>query len=242
MTPQESISELDLLQDAILGRITNDAYFSTIVVLEERKGVTDEDLAQTLASNTKRGGKKGAAIVICDPFFDIDNSSGPGPRIDPTIYIRCITRPMVNEAPSGANARVKQMATNICKLLHFYLIQGQGLNVTLEAHKGDPVSWIGGEREMTVTMKTSLQLEPFCKCAFPMITRLSSTTASITCATAGAIIYYTLDGSFPGPSNSAAVIYSGVIDFAAGTQVSAVAYSPTPTTQVASDLVAQTIS
>ena len=38
MIPVESLSELELLQDAILGRLQNDAFFGPLNVLDERKG------------------------------------------------------------------------------------------------------------------------------------------------------------------------------------------------------------
>jgi hypothetical protein len=49
---------------------------------------------------------------------------------------------------------------------------------------------------------------------------------TLSCATEGATIYYTTDGSFPGQANAASQVYSEPFDVTSGTQIRAAAYLP----------------
>jgi hypothetical protein len=254
------VNALEQLQQNAFDRLANDLSMATVVVLSEKKGDRTADLAQTLASNTKKGGLKGAVVLVCGPFFDVDHMAAPGPRIEPSFYVRCIERPITNRGTGGTGISAEQLAINVVQLLHNYIMQD--LYVTTTAHRGDPVIYEGGEREYTVTIKTSLQLSPLSKCAMPFISGNSETQVTITCATPGAIIYWTTDGSYPCPGNPHAQLCplgvfdelgnqilsedgrplqgdSPVIPVAFGASLRAVAFNQP--NQVASDLAAQTI-
>jgi hypothetical protein len=62
--------------------------------------------------------------------------------------------------------------------------------------------------------------------ATPTLTEGPPLTLTLACATGGASIYYTIDGSFPGPGNSTgtATLYSGPFTVEAGTAVAFKAY------------------
>lgn len=260
--PAELQNDIERLQAIIVGRIFNDPLFSTVTVLDEDKGDRIADLLQALASMTVKGGKKGAAVYVCMPFFDIENPAGPGPRIELSSYVRCVEKPLLNRGEGGSGIHAETMALRIVRLCHDYIIQG--LEVTLKASKGDPVMYDNKDREVTVTIKTSLQLDPLRKCALPRIKVISPTSCTITCASNDAVIWYTTDKSFPAPGNAAAhqvpapdVLVTGdgeaivtgqgneivtphVINVANCSLVQAVAY-PNNNHKVASDLAAQTI-
>ena len=227
------ITPLEQLEQNIFDRIDNDLSMATVVVLQEKKGITDNDLLQTLASNTIAGTKKGACIIIGEAFYDINHPGTVGPMIEPQVYIRCIVRPMVNDGPNGTGISVNQLELSVLQLLHNYIMGD--INVTLTAQKGDPIQWVGGERERSITVKGSIKLKPPAKCATVLITEIATDNVTLVCATGGASIYYTTDGSYPSPTNETATLYAGPIStLTAGAGLRAVAFNQP--NYVASDL------
>jgi hypothetical protein len=259
----DGMTNLEQMQADITSRVLNDPYLTLITVLSEHKGVSDADLQTTLSTMTRRGGKKGAAIIVGDVGFDVKIPTAPGPQIEPFLLVRCIEKPLVNRAPmTGTGITAEAMAIRVTRLLHWF--QVQDLEVTLSAKSGDVITYKDGEREMVVRIETIMQLEVLQGCAYPLITGTHS-AVMITCATPGSKIYYTTDGSTPGPENAAASIFdlnsavedstdapiedstgdsvddstTGVFSVAPGTLVRAVAFNPP--TLVASNIAAKTI-
>jgi hypothetical protein len=69
--------------------------------------------------------------------------------------------------------------------------------------------------EYAVVMKTAFGVGAVDKVATPGA-EVAGASLTLSCATSGAAIYYTLDGSYPGPGNAEAVLYAGAVTLAAG--------------------------
>lgn len=229
------ISKLEQLQDDVFSRIDSDSAFENVVVLDERLGLKDSDLSECLATNTTRGGMKGAAIIIGEVYFENEDERCPGPRLEAQMIIRCIERRLVNRGPGGSGVTLGVMTERVIGLLHDFQISDLG--ITMTAKRGERIFYKDGETECVVVVDASLQLEPLDKCAFPVIAG-DAAAVSITCFTEGASIYYTTDGTTPSPTNG--TLYVNPFAVAAGTLVRAVAFKNP--TYVASSIAAQTLN
>ena len=257
------MNPLEQIQDFVLGRLTADPAIANVVILEERKGVTSNDLAQTLSSMTLRGGKKGAAIVLEVPTFDVRSPNAPGPRLDLQMVIRCIEKPLVNRGPGGAGISAEEIAMRVTQILHHFIVYS--LPITLVAQKGEGATYDGGERERAVLVAGMLQLPTIGKPNKPTFAGGSIGGVTIS-GPAGTTVYYTTDGSYPSASNPSAQIVNAellgqgggellgqdadplfsqnanrVVAAVSGTPLLAVAYPADPTQQ-ASDLAFTTVS
>ncbi len=137
-----------------------------------------------------------------------------------TLYIRCLEQPSVNRSPIGTNLTAEQIALNVLHLVHPYIMYD--IPTTLTAHKGTPIQWDDGIREQTITVRAEIKIPRTKACALPVIAVDAEGNVTITCATAGATIYYSTNGSYPCPN--AGTVYAP-FNVAAGTQVRAVAFN-----------------
>ena len=233
------MTPLEQLQQNIYDRLDNDPSLATILVLQEKEGVTDNDIAQSLATTTAKmtdaGVLKGAAILVMEPFFDVDHPASVSITLATTTYISCREKPMVNRSPLGTNITAEQIALNVIRLLHPYIMYD--LPSTLTSHKGDPIRYNDGTREIVITVKAEIKICRTKACALPQITADAEGNVTITCATAGATIYYSANGSYPCPANG--TVYAP-FNVANGTQVRAVAFKQP--NLAASDLACATIN
>lgn len=212
-----ALSFLEMLHADIKSRLFNDPFLANVNVLEEKKGVTDADLAEALGTMIRRNGKKGALILVSDMSFTVPHPGGAGPQLVIELFIRGMEKPLVNRAPvTGTLVTVEAMAMRIVPLIHDFQISD--LAITMTAKAGDVITYKGGEREIAIRFETILQLPTLPGCAYPFISGTPE-NVTITCATAGAIIYYTTDGSTPGPDNAAARIYGQIIGDGAGNEL-----------------------
>jgi hypothetical protein len=256
------MNPLQQMQSMNLGRLLNAPELATINVLEERLGITDATLQQTLSTNVLRaGGKKGAAIVVGEPYFDVVDPNAPNPCLVMSQEFHCLEKPGINYGANGTGISVEQMAIDVLRLFHQTGIQVPA--ITFWGLRGDPVKYVGGEREIVVTVRGKHDVPMQMKTARPLISGSSGAGVTILSAQ-GSTVYYTTDGSYPGPGNSTALVYgetvletqSGVlletqsgaplqvqtgnaISVSSGTLVQAVAYAAN---QQASDLAGLIVS
>jgi hypothetical protein len=250
---------MEYLQDNIYGRLLADAPLVNVVILEERKGIAANDIAQVLGSQTLRGGKKGVAVIVNMPFFFVSEPDAVGPRLQMELVVRCLEKPLVNRGPGGSGITGEELAIRVLQVLHHFIVAD--IPVTLTARSIEATVYDSGEREYALHFKSMLQLSAVPKTAAPVILGDSVSGVTIT-GPAGATVCFTLDGSYPSPTNTAGQqvlldsqgnaildslgnnILTGdgeAIAVASGTLVRAVAYPTDPNSQ-ASNVAAKTVS
>jgi hypothetical protein len=92
----------------------------------------------------------------------------------------------------------------------------------------EAIRWVDGDRwTYEVEVASRFSIDPAIQVITPRITitgALPDALAEVTSGTADAVIYYTLDGTYPGPANPAAILYAGAIPITADCALFAVAY------------------
>ncbi|WP_009964074.1 chitobiase/beta-hexosaminidase C-terminal domain-containing protein [Verrucomicrobium spinosum] len=203
---------ISLLQEDVYGRLANDVFFSDIPVLLARKGLVDSDVELALSGLNEKDGKAGSCVIVLMPEVDAPEGESPGPVIEVVQSFQVIVRPLIADdtASGGVGKNAEQIGVNVLNLLHRYVPRRVGNVLTADKKPMRPLQApVQGEVHYLVVLRLRTGLDRVRKVMEPQIT--PGETITLTCGTAGAEIYWTADGSYPGPANEAATLYSGPI-------------------------------
>lgn len=220
----------------VAGRLASDSFFATLPILREDEGLTPSDVDQALlsAGSFVKGGKAGAGVIVFQTEEAVQDPNVPGPREQLELRIRCLEVPKINRSAAGSGLRATALARRVKSLLHLWFRGGVNVEVvttTRYYHPGDekmPHATLGKD----VLVRTLLPGDGITRAAAVSITG-DATALTLTSATPGAAIWYTLDGTFPGPTPAngtlaqpgTAQLYSAPFAVPSGTCVRAAAYA-----------------
>jgi len=231
MSLQES--NLDKLQRMMADRLRADSFFADIAILEERKGVTSDDVLTALSTMNERNGKLGACVMVRMAMREARSPDLPSPEHRVTLPVAVFETPLFNRAePQGTLKTADLISQHVERVLHGF--QAHDLSASLHTEGTIPDNYQDGTLELVVNFSTQTFGQYLPVVSMPRI-EVSAGEATLTSNTAGASIYYTLDGSYPGTDAS---LYSVPFSVNAGQTVRAVAYKANHT---ASSLNALTI-
>jgi len=235
MTPQ-----IEQIQPDVYFKLLSESAFSNVTIFKIREKRLDTEVSQALRGLKPRNGKSGATIEVLMPSLRVDRPNAPGPEA--ILEMRILTReqPAINLGANGTGLTSETLAVAIIQTLH------------QDADAGDGVSWYPDSRPYEplplepdkpfishqVKMLTTFPLNALPKMPTPSISDDGNGNVTITDSSGlldsngnPAAIYYTTDGSFPGPGALAsagfggtAVLYDGPFQVASGTQIRWAAY------------------
>lgn len=195
--PPLSILELDQLD--IYARLQNDPFFlAGVPVLLELKGITERDVAQAISTANQQNGKVGTVVIVLMPTLLPDSPNAPGPRFDAVYRVQIIDWPMVRrQATGGTTVSADEGADRIRQILHRF---ATGRGQTMYFAGMETVHVPDGKVSYSIRFKKVGADGPPSSVASVLISLTPGypATVTLTCATAGASIWYTTDGSYPG--------------------------------------------
>jgi hypothetical protein len=197
-------------QADIYGRILSDEYFADVPVLLQQKGVTDAEVAQALGSLNEHTGKAGVVAIVLMPTLapEPDNTPGATYKIRHTIQV--IETPEVNrQAGTGIGKSAAQVAHRVRQILQWFH-DGRAGSLALAGMEPAPVA--EGSLSYLVHFERRDGDDALPKVAPVEISiagDLPAATVTLTCATPGAVITYTTDGSYPCGARPEAEVYGG---------------------------------
>ena len=200
-----SLDQIETAQEDFFERLRADAYFADVPVLAEHKGVTEDDINQSLATlNANGAGGAGVLAVVLMPTLTPEDPNAPGPRHSIRITVQVIDQPLLNTIGKTAS----QVAERVRTILHRYR---DGLGGTWTFAGMEPIPVDTGKVSYGVSFTRLAGDNPPAKVAAPVVAAAGTAvpqTVTLTCATGGAVMRYTLDGSYPSALNPAAVVYA----------------------------------
>jgi hypothetical protein len=204
-------------QRDIAGRLAADPFFATIPIVAEDQGVTEQEVEQALAAGTLvKGGKAGAAVIVFQSEEETQDPDVEGPRELATVRVRCLETPRINRSAAGTALPAQAIAQRVKTLCHLWLRAGVDVTVRGAGRYADQRGVIGKDVILrTVIDQTAPARTPTASIAG------SAAAVTLSCGAGSAAIYYTTDGTFPGPGAS---LYTGHFAVAGGTLVRAAAY------------------
>lgn len=213
---------LEYAQEMFAGRIAADPYFSDITVLQQRKGVTDDDIRQALGTLDEKSGKCGACVVVLMPSLKPKNGNAPSPTYSIQLVVQVLDYPTANLGESGTGKSCEQIAQRVRQLCHLLTTGEKSAWVFAGS---DPMQVEEGSNSYGVAFTRESGDPHLAKVANVQVAESGTGPISLalSCATAGAVIRYTLDGTYPAESNAAAVLYTAPVEISTPTTLLAVA-------------------
>lgn len=240
ISPGENLRRL---QDEVYHRLLSESFLETVSIFRLRPGeVTEEQIQQALTALNTRGGKVGAAIVVMMPTGENASANNPGPMFDAVIITRVLVTPLFNDdAATGTLKSEDELALCVLHSLHHF--RAGGLAGIMVADRETPMAPftelidVGTVGYDVMHGIKGWGLEGSDKVATPTISYAAG-SVTLACATGGAAIYRTTDGSYPGSGNAAATLYT--VPFAAGSGT-ALRVAAEHDNKTASDVLARTL-
>lgn len=207
-----SASILERHQRDIAARLEAHAFFADAQIFlvrprDQESFVTiDERIAQANKGVLKRNGKTGLSLQVLMPVADTEKPGAANPTLRLTYTVRVQELPVVNMGPSGTRISAEEAALEALSLLHNFMPGPANAffpdqAVLTPSDQFDP--FITYDLRMSQIWAAARAV----RCAFPIIS-VDAGLVTLTCATSGAALRYTVDGSYPSAANSAASLYS----------------------------------
>jgi hypothetical protein len=206
-------SEVELDQEDIFARLA--CCFPQVAILLQRRGVIESDVETALAEFNPANGKSGAVIIVLMPKLLPEMKDAPGPRYFARYGVQVICWPPAALGSSGAGLTAEAITETLIDVDH-YLSLGRGGTLVFDG--AEPVTVKTGRVSYICYFRRLGVLNKLPKVTQPVITydvQISPPGLNITLAspTAGADLWYTLDGTYPAPttqlSSSTALRYTG---------------------------------
>ena len=215
------------LQEDFYGRALAAEPLDEVALVLVRKDYSEQELQRLLGTVKGRGGKVGAAVLVNMPVLSVSDPDVPGPRTSIVQTLTVLEHPTINAGSTGCGKTAEQIALSLLQLFHHFNPAGISQVFVGSTAAIVPEGGFDGLVGYTVTLQAPLQLSAQRKVATPRIAAAPTSglpaTVTITCATVGASIYTTTDGSYPSASNPNATLYAAPFEVAAAATVRATA-------------------
>jgi hypothetical protein len=225
------MSVLSQLQADVFGVLSELPDLADVAGLLERPRRTEEERAlyvgqweQAMQGMLAKNGKLGLSFLVLMPTLPAPSNTEPGPRFDPQVTIRFVEVLELNLSPAGTQIACEDAVMTAAAALQNWP-RGGGRSIVISKEGAQPVILEGMEESAVVydlTVQSIMNVVQPARAACPTVTLAGDqlTLASET----DAQIYVTTDGTFPGPSNPTASLYSAAFAVESGMTVRAAAY------------------
>jgi hypothetical protein len=242
---------LQQVQDDVYGLLMSAPQLRTVNIVQERKFIMDSQLDMDAVWQTVRNGCSGDGLLIevPDVLCDSDGVSGPPQSVELSFVSFQNGDAAFNPADviglgAGGGLFAEQIEQYLLDALQLQAIGGLGTLRVVGRFSGPARDYPGINARRTKIMVTPKQTGQTPRTA-TIQKALNAGLLTLTCATPGSQIIFTLDGSFPSdpgvavdplsvtqdkpqgnPINAASILYAGPFPVQSGQCVRAAAYAP----------------
>lgn len=221
-------SSLTDAQTDYFHRVLADDFLKDVAVVKQDEAVISADIAQKLGVLNVRDGKLGACIVVMQMIARPAPGEVAGGILKAIPSFMVLEDPTLNRGDGGSGIPALTIARRLVGLFYLYKAKGVMGVLTMPENVIVPAQVEGSPVAYAVTFEAQeSSFDPTAKVATPKISpREGAAPQEVTleCATTGASIYYTLDGSHPYAGNESAVLYAGPVNVDAAATLRACAF------------------
>ena len=198
---------LKQLRTQIQQRLQAVAYFADITILTEDKGDIENEIARALGAVTAAGGKLGICAVVMTAAGSVRNPNLPGPYLEAiTVAVHVEENVLINNAVAGTSKPASDVAEQVLAALHRWTPTGFVRPLIAQPNTVRVVEPAIGDiaYACVLAVANGIPVVTLSTVATPVADPADGEvpqTVELTCATAGAAIFYTTDGSLPSPVN-----------------------------------------
>ena len=228
--------DLIQVQDDLYGILMSAPQLATVNIVEERKFLVNSELEIDAIWQTVRNGCSGDGLLIEIPdiISDSDGVTGPPQQVDLS-FVSFQNGDTAFIMPGGGNLFAEQIEQHLVDVLHLLNIGGIGTMRVTGRFSTPARDYAGINARRTKIVMTPKQTAQTTRVVLPIIS-VTAGVCTITCATPGAAIYFTVDGSFPSnptiavdplrnvPINAKSQPYTAPFAVTAGQLIRAAAY------------------
>jgi Chitobiase/beta-hexosaminidase C-terminal domain len=226
------------LQEDLAQGLMGESFLRFINVVQYRKLRLQSELDWSAVYALGRNGRAGCGVLVEMPAFEVWHPNVAGPVGNFVLSCVVLEEPNLNFEPgTGTQLSAEAVSEFILESSHQWEIGGVGVvSAQREAIRGlwrtedlhaavgqgslREAIWDAQRFQGLVAYRVKFQLQaaamPWTRVAPPVLHQ-QQLDLILTCATGQAAIYFTTDGSYPGPGNPRAVLYAGPFQTAAAT-------------------------
>jgi hypothetical protein len=214
----------------IASRLMADPWFAEFAVFVLRpRAAMSAVMIQEAVNNSLAGiaSGNGIAIEVLMPLLEREGEAGGALIFQSSVIIRVKENPGINMGAGGSRTPCEEIAIRVCVTLEGFYADGYSSPLCVARDSAAPRLDFPGLVVYDVKLKSRLGVSMPAMAATPAI---SGDHAGVTlaCATGGAAIYYTTDGSYPWPGATAnpstGALYTGPFTCAPGAIIRACAF------------------
>lgn len=212
----DALEVIDRLPKEIGARLEADEYFIDLPVVVYEELNVESELQFKQAVLTEKNGKIGAAVVVLQVVADdLHRGIQFGPM---TLYpaVQVIEATELNRGPNGTGKSARQIARRVRDVIKCFGATGLVIDMKPDKPCIEPVEMaekLGRNlKSYGVYFQCLEQTDQVPSQVGKPECDLSTGQIVLASPTMGAVIYYTVDGSYPSAANSQARLFSGAVD------------------------------
>lgn len=199
----KAIDVIDLLPDELAAALQSDPFFDDITVVVAERGNVLKTIQEKQSIVSSKGGKWGVAVVVVQLVADdeLPEVAFGSLKLRPAFHV--LEQPTQNNSKTGTGKSARKVARKIRDIIKPLALAGLCTEFIFERECILPLqlpveNLVGYEINCHTYECDTEKIDQVAAPQFVIAEDGSSVT--LTCATAGATIYYTLDDSFPAPA------------------------------------------
>lgn len=213
------------LQNDVFMALLSAQSLTSVNVKQFRKMVIESEIDMKLVYLTQRNSRLGAGVLVEMPTLNCDKPNVTGPILEVGLSILVMEQPTINmSAAQGTLLSAEEIAKRVletCHLLHTgnALLRAASAAVT-------PANEYAGVIAYRVNLSTMSASEQPVRPAMVSIDATDLSAVTLACADTTALIYYTLDGSYPAKyGNPKSLLYESPLGLQTGDVIRAASYA-----------------